>query len=82
MNDYTPSLDILSAYYCVDRSIRSDQTRKANAAKRQIEFDRAIAKIKAEAWLAGLRAGSKFGDDVRNGARDALPANPYRSTDE
>lgn len=47
--NYTPTLDVLAAHYCNDRSADNYEERMAYEAKRRVEFDRAIAKVRAEA---------------------------------
>ena len=56
MNDYTPTVKVLAAHYCNDRSAGNYQERMAYEAKRHEEFDRAIAKVRAEAKQEAVHA--------------------------
>lgn len=69
MSDHTPSLDVLAAHYCNDRSADNYEERMAYEAKRRVEFDRAIAKVRAEAKAEALRE-----------AADAYDYNAWSST--
>ena len=52
MNDYTPSTDEIRHYWAVQGVKRAPRR-----AERSVEFDRWLAKIKAEAWDEGFDAG-------------------------
>ena len=73
MNDYTPTLDVLAAHYCNDRSADNYEERMAYEAKRRVEFDRAIAKVRAEAKAeALLEAVSALNEVVEEAAAHGI----------
>lgn len=68
MSDYTPSLTKIRAEYA-KRGL-PPYTRGRGA-----EFDRAIAKVKADAWDEGAKTNS----DYLFGPDPTEPTNPYRT---
>lgn len=76
MNDYTPSEDQVRAAYVQfahdDLCLHLDMARE--------DARRAIAKIKADAWTEGYRAGYEHGDPM--GDTDFPPPNPHRIEEE
>lgn len=74
--NYTPTLDVLAAHYCNDRSADNYEERMAYEAKRRVEFDRAIAKVRADAKAEALREAVADLTDVVDGIQSSGSPNP------
>ena len=81
MSDYVPTVGELRQAY-VEASGAS-MAQESYYAEQVAEFERGIARIKAEAWDEGCGAGLDYALDVEGHSKmgtpfPKVPANPYR----
>lgn len=74
-NEYTPDIDLMRSYWIDVNSFEDDPDEAGK------EFDRAIAKIKADAWEEGHQAGWEERENPGpfvNDYWDSKLPNPYK----